>query len=328
MTTQIGPISAEAQKSHPPFPFFVGCGRSGTSLLRAIFDSHPAMNVPRDTYFILNLAERRGRYEREGGFDVVSFVADLERQYDFIDIDDIRADLTARPPRAYPDAIRRIFEMSATREGKALYGNKSPVHVRGIGTLADLFPEGRFVHIIRDGRDVALSYMAVDFGPSTVEGGALRWKRHVTTGRETGARLGASRYHEVRYEQLIDDTEGAARELCAFIGMDFDERMLRYYERANDLYAGNQPPDHHRNLAKPPTKGMRNWRTEMSPVDVRTFEVIAGDLLSELGYERAYPQLTLDAKLRAGARLAAEQVRGVAQRVRRRAKGTGAKRTA
>jgi hypothetical protein len=56
--------------------------------------------------------------------------------------------------------------------------------------------------------------------------------------------------------------------------------------------------------------------------------VIAGDLLSELGYERAYPQLTIDAKLRAGARLAAEQVRGVAQRIRRRAKGTGAKRTA
>ncbi|MGH2784115.1 MAG: sulfotransferase family protein [Actinomycetota bacterium] len=331
MTTQTGPSAAKVERTYPPFPFFVGCGRSGTSLLRAIFDSHPAMNVPRDTYFILNLAERRERFELTSGFDVPGFVRELDRQFDFerwtVGIAEIKAALAADPPADYSDAVRRIFALSAAREGKALYGNKSPVHVRRLDMLDALFPEGRFVHIIRDGRDVALSYLQVDFGPTTVEGGALRWKRHVTSGRAAGAIIGPEKYHEVRYERLIADTEAVARDLCAFIGIDFDDRMLRYYERTADLYPGKETPVHHRNLAKPPTKGMRDWRTEMAPSDVATFEVIAGDLLSELGYERMFPAPGAGAKIRTGTRLAAEQVRGFALRARRRAKGTGAKRT-
>lgn len=318
-TTTKGPLRPEAKDAPPVFAFFVGCGRSGTSLLRAIFDSHPDMNVPRDTYFILGLAERRGRYERPEGFAVETFLNDLQGGYDFdrwpIPFDEIASDLRTNPPASYPDAIRQIFHVCAIKQGKSRYGNKSPVHVRGLPMLAGLFPEARFIHIIRDGRNVALSYIDVDFGPSTIEGGALRWRRHVTDGRKAGETLGPERYREVRYEQLIDDPESAIRDLCSFVDIEFDERMLRYYERSEQLYPGRETPTHHRNLARPPTKGMRDWRKEMSAGQVAMFEAIAGDLVTELGYERGAPPANLGRKAKAKARLIALRIQAGMRRL-------------
>ncbi len=318
-TTTKGPMRPDAKDAPPVFAFFVGCGRSGTSLLRAIFDSHPDMNVPRDTYFILGLAQRRRRYERAGGFAVEMFLEDLQTGYDFdrwpIPFEEIAADLRATPPASYPDAIRQIFRVCAQKQGKSRYGNKSPVHVRGLPMLAELFPEARFIHIIRDGRNVALSYMDVDFGPSTIEGGALRWRRHVADGRTAGATLGPERYREVRYEQLIDDPASAIRDLCAFIGIDFDELMLRYYERSDELYPGRETPTHHRNLARPPTKGMRDWRTEMTAGQVAMFEAIAGGLVEELGYERGAPRAGAATRLRAKGRLVALRIQAGIRRL-------------
>ena len=330
MTTTSPSVASGSGVALPPFPFFVGCGRSGTSLLRAIFDSHREMNVPYDTHFILYLAERRRRYEQRGGFAVDAFVDDLASQYDFkrwvIGIDDIRNDLRSRPPADYAEAIRRIFRLSAAREGKPRYGNKSPVHVQEIETLGRLFPDARFVHILRDGRDVALSYLNVQFGPSTVEAAALRWKRHVRGGRSAGARLGAGRYREVSYEKLLEDPETVTRELCTFLEIPFEDSMLRYYERTSALHAGKDTPNHHRNLALPPTKGLRDWRQEMSPGDVEIFEAISGDLLTELGYERAFPEITAAARLRAGSRIASEATKRGWRMARGRNRLTGKKR--
>jgi hypothetical protein len=321
-TTATGTPRQDEREAPPVFAFFVGCGRSGTSLLRAIFDSHPDVNVPRDTYFILNLASRRHRYERGSAFDVESFVADLGAQYDFhrwpISLDEISEDLRTHSPATYPDAIRQIFQLCARSQGKTRYGNKSPVHVRGLPTLAELFPEARFVHIIRDGRNVALSYLEVDFGPTTVEGAALRWRRHVTSGRKTGRKLGPDRYREVRYEEILDEPEKTIRELCAFLDVAFDPRMLRYYERTEDLYAGKPPPKHHRNLAKPPTKGMRDWREQMPPTHVAAFESLAGDLLDELGYERGTSRAGPGVWLGARRGALAEQIQRVRRRLRRK----------
>jgi hypothetical protein len=320
MSTTTGSLNKRnAEDASPVFPFFVGCGRSGTSLLRAIFDSHPEMNVPRDTYFILGLASKRRRYERPEGFDVHAFVEDLTSGYDFtrwpVPFEEIADDLRAHPPQNYPDAIRQVFRVCAHKQGKTRYGNKSPVHVRAIGDIAELFPEARFVHIIRDGRNVALSYLDVDFGPKTLEAGALRWRRHVTSGRKRGRRLGADRYSEVRYEELTEDPERTIKQLCAFLDIAFDERMLRYYERSEDLYPGRETPKHHRNLAKPPTKGMRDWRTQLTPDKVAAFEAIGGGLLTELGYERGSPRPGTRARIRALGRVAGIEVGAALRRI-------------
>jgi hypothetical protein len=285
------------------FPFVVARGRSGTTLVRAILDAHPALAIPGESHFPIWFAMRARRYGTGDRFDRDRFVADLEGHWAFRRWDvpppAVREAYEASRPDTLPDALRLAYATYARHHGKERYGDKTPSFVIHIDRLARLFPEARFVHVIRDGRDVALSYLDTDFGSTSVVEAAIDWDRYVRRGRASGARLGPGRYHELRYEQLVADPERVARDLCGFLGLTFDPEMLRYFERAETLHRSLSHREHHRNLYLPPTSGLRDWRRQMAPHDVEVFEAIAGPLLNELGYERGTPRLSLSARGRA-----------------------------
>lgn len=271
-----------------PFPFIVGCGRSGTTLVRALLDSHPELAIPGESYFPVWLERNRPQYERRG-FDVQRFVDDLVRDPWFrlwnIPEDVVRSGYREYDPDSFADAIRVAYRVYAASQGKTRFGDKTPTFVRHIPVLADLFPDAVFVHVVRDGRDVALSLLEAEWGPRTVGGAALQWRWLVRLGRQAGARLGPERYLEVRYEDVIEAPEREVQRLCRFAGLDFHEATLRYFERAPALLAGLPDPEEHQHLRLPPTKGLRNWRSQMSPADAALFEFLAGDLLEQSGYE-------------------------------------------
>jgi Sulfotransferase family len=306
------------------FPFFVGSGRSGTTLVRAMFDSHPHLAIPGESNFISAMGKNRHRYEKGDGLDTEAFLSDLLAHPRFrlwgVPEDAVRDSFAESPPGDFADGIRRAFELYAARQGKSRYGDKTPGYVMHLPLLAKLFPEARFVHIIRDGRNVALSYLEVSFGPESLEQAALRWRRFVDRGRRTGARLGLTRYLEVRYEDLIEDPEGTVKSMCRFLDVGFDPQMFRYPERATEVAQGSAFPEVHGHLGLPPTKGLRDWRTQMSRDDLATFEILAGDLLSDLGYERAVRRPGIGSRARAtGKRLRLEAGR-VRHRLRKRSR--------
>ncbi len=295
--------STDRQVEADAFPFFVGYPRSGTTLFRAIFDSHPRMAIPGESHFIVPMAGRRHRYETDAGFRLPLFVEDLLAEPRFllweIPEDDVRALYDARSPASVPEGILLAFEAYAISRGKPRAGDKTPAYVWHLPVLDRMFPRARFIHIIRDGRDVALSHVNVAFLQKRLEEAAIYWRHAVLAARGYGAALGPERYREVRYEDLLDDPEGTVRSLCGFVDLEFDESMLRYFERADDLARPAHHPEAHRRLALPPTKGLRDWRTQMSPRDLAIFEVLAGDALSQLGYERAFPRPALRIRLAA-----------------------------
>lgn len=273
------------------FPFIVGRGRSGTTLLRAMFDSHPDMAIPDETHFLVGFGRKRRRYERPDGFCIDAFMADLAPRPGFLKMgvaaEAVEHDLRAAPPAGYADAIRRIFALYAAQRGKHRFADKTPIHVLNLPFLAQLFPEARFIHIIRDGRDVALSYLDVAWGYQSLEEVTLAWKRAVEVGRRAGRRLGPGRYQEIRYETLVDEPEASLRQLSSFVELSYDPAMLRYFERAEEVIAPMGRPEARQGIYLPPTKGIRDWRLQMSNHDVALFEALAGSLLSDLGYERA-----------------------------------------
>jgi sulfotransferase family protein len=292
----------------PSFPFVVGCGRSGTTLVQAILDSHPDMAVPLETKFIVGLAKRRRKYETRLGFAVDVFVADLVGYNNLVwrmslSSKEILNDLSLNPPADYPEAVRRVFALHALQKGKSRYANKTPVHALSIPTIAGLFPEAQFIHIIRDGRDVALSYLDFPSGPTSVVSGALHWKRHVKRARAAGVNIGPNRYQETKYEELVSDPEGAVRRLCDFIDLPFNPVMLRYYDRAEEVLARVPSKFGHERLSSPPGQGRHHWRTQMPEPDLNLFEAVAGTLLDELGYQRAVPRPSVRTRL--GGHLAA-----------------------
>ncbi|MDH3462168.1 MAG: sulfotransferase, partial [Acidimicrobiia bacterium] len=170
----------------PVFPMFVGCGRSGTTLFRNIFDSHPDLAMTHEAHFIAPMGARRERYtNRAGGLDIDAFVADLFADSNFrrqgLEENLVRRSLEESSASGFAEAVRVVFGLYAAAQGKRLYGDKTPGSVTQIELLGSLFPEARFVHIIRDGRAVALSYLErPEWGPKTMAEAAQHWKSRVT----------------------------------------------------------------------------------------------------------------------------------------------------
>src|SRR5258708_43792 len=234
----------------PVFLFVVGSTRSGTTLLRGMFDSHPQLAVPWESHFITQFSRNRARYEHGLAFDQSAFVDDLflsAFRHWGVDRERIERALTKRQWVSYPDAVRAVFADYAAARGKSRYGDKTPAYVREITLIAAMFPEARFIHIIRDGRNVALSLLTTSWGPDSVAEAAMAWKTSVTMGRDAGRRLTADRYREVRYEALVRQPVEHLRNLCDFAEIEWDPRMLRFHERAAQLVAAGPCPEFHQN---------------------------------------------------------------------------------
>ncbi len=262
----------------------LGVSRSGTTLLRVILDRSPGIAIPDESFFVPLLARRHGR-----SVDAEQFVDDVAR------IPTIRA-WGLRPedvaPRIRPgmptgDAIGAIFEAYAELAGKPRWGDKTPMYMRHLGLLERLFPDAQYVHLVRDGRDAALSFLDMPEGtftrtwahPTTPAQFACLWAKEVSDARALGRRVGTARYHEVRYEQLVGDPESVVAGICSFAELPFEFDMLAY---ADSVDVSGKP--HQQRLLRPPTAGVRSWRQDMAPDDVRAFEAVAGDVLRDLGY--------------------------------------------
>jgi hypothetical protein len=289
-----------------PYLFVVGCPRSGTTLLRRMLDAHPELAITPETHWIPRWLER-GIGVTPKGFATPEIVSRLLASPKFsrtgIGRPELESLLEGSGPVPYAEFVRGFFELYGRAQGKPLVGDKTPGYVGRLPLLHELFPEARFVHLIRDGRDVALSALSWRRWPklatrlSTAVGhpvptAALWWERHVRSGREAGASLGSGTYYEVRYETLVADPTGEAESLCSFLDLRFDEAMLRFHERRRRREPGLSA----KKAWLPPTPGLRNWRAEMSPEDVGCFEAMSGDLLDELGYARAAPEPSADAR--------------------------------
>jgi Sulfotransferase family len=321
-----------------PFPFIVSSGRAGSTLLRAMLDCHPEVAITPQTYFVTQLLTRRERYERDDGLDAGAFLGDVLpnkwfRRWD-LDDDEVRAEISRTEPRDYAGAIRCLYRAFARSRGKSRYGDKTPNYIHEIPTLAGVFPEARFVHIIRDGRDVASAFIDQEkMRPNGIAEAALLWRERVSAGRSGGREVGPGRYSEVRYEHLVATPEPALRELCEFLELEYDPAMLAYTERAAEVVAIDGGAERHGAIFQPPTPGMRDWRRELEPAEVEAFELIAGDLLTELGYERASRTPTVTADSPPGVLVAEvdrlrREVEETERRLRRRSRRTAERLTA
>jgi hypothetical protein len=188
---------------------------------------------------------------------------------------------------ATADAIAAIFEAYASKAGKPRWGDKTPMYMRHLGLLARLFPDAQYVHLIRDGRDAALSFREMPEGtftrtwahPTTAAQFACLWRKEVEAARALGREVGSERYLEVRYEDLVARPDSVTREICAFASIAYETAMLDYTDTV-DVSA----KPHQQRLLTPPTRGVRSWRDDMASSDVAGFEAVAGNLLRELGY--------------------------------------------
>jgi hypothetical protein len=280
-----------------PYVFFVGCQRSGTTLLRRIGDAHPELAVIPEQYWLPRYWEWHIGITGKG--IVTADLLDMlfaDRRFAALDLPFKRVAklVEGDTPILYPRFVAEVFDLYGEIEGKRLVGERDSQYVRFLPTLHLLWPHARFVHLIRDGRDVALSLLDWSkaernvgrfptWDEDAVTTGALYWEWNVRLGREAGALLGPELYHELRYEALVADPEHECRKLCDFIELPYDPAMLRFHDGRTTSGPGLSA----RNARRPVTAGLREWRKQMAPGDVRRVEAASGLLLDELGYQRA-----------------------------------------
>jgi hypothetical protein len=295
-------VSAAVDRA--PAPFIVGVGRSGTTLLRLMLDAHPDLAIPPETVFVPELIAAADAGADPDG--LLEFLRSTRRWPDLQIPDSKMLERFRASPRLDGGgAARAMFALYAERQGKHRWGDKTPKYSLHMRELEDALPEARFVHLLRDGRDVALSRARMVTGrgdpPPPATRVARRWKRRIEEARELSRSV--SHYLEIRYEDLVTDTEPTLRRVCEFIELDWDPRMLEYHahagERLEEMQRALPAKDEDRDpvsagqrmqvhaLASEPPKRSRvaAWKTEMDASQQAGFERIAGDLLAELGYE-------------------------------------------
>jgi LPS sulfotransferase NodH len=264
--------------------FVLGVSRSGTTLLRVVLDRSQGVAIPDESFFVPLLARRH-----RGEVDPPRFLEDLRRLPTLagwgLSADDVAPRLRAGMRAG--DAIAAVFDAYAAKEGKPRWGDKTPMYMRHLHLLEQLFPSAQYVHLIRDGRDAALSFLRMPTGtytrtwahPESVADFACLWRVEVEAARALGRRVGPSRYFEARYEQLVAEPGAVVSSICEFAEIPFEPAMLDY---AGAVDVSRKP--HQQRLLEPPTVGVRDWRTEMSREDARAFESVAGELLRDVGY--------------------------------------------
>ena len=184
------------------------------------------------------------------------------------------------------DAVRRfisgIFGLAMNETEKKRWLEKTPTNILYMKELLEIFPEAKFIHIYRDGRDVAASIIANGFWPiwendvltvytrlksRSVRDCAIYWREFLSFGFNQAQKLPQNRYVHIKMEDLIATTEQTLRELCDFIGEDFDQSMMSVTLTKHNI---------------------GRWKESFSEKDKEDFKEQAGDLLIELGYEENY----------------------------------------
>lgn len=264
-----------------------------------MLDTHPDLAIPPETEFVPRVIDACAEEATPDRF--LKAAVEHWRWPDLgLDEAEVARRLEHVVPFSVGEGLRTVYRAYAERFGKQRFGDKSPSHRGHMGAIAELLPEAHFVHVIRDGRDVALSLMPLWFGPDTVPLAAERWREAVSGVRQAGARL--AHYVEVRFEDLVLRPEPSLRFLCEFLELPWHAGILEYHvgaekrlgelrsdardSRGRVLASGEERRAMHSLATRPPQADrVGRWRREMSPTDLQAFASVAGPLLAELGYD-------------------------------------------
>lgn len=285
-----------------PAPFIVGVGRSGTTLLRLMLDAHPEMCIPPETGFI-PAAIKSSCDATDPRREFVKVITEFETWPDFnFSQDDFDQILNSQPFELCV-GIRVFYRLYAARFAKRRWGDKTPVYSSHMPQIEAVLPEARFIHVIRDGRDVALSVRRLWFAPgSDIRTIARDWKNRIEETRYLSRNC--RHYLEIHYENLVRDTESELRKICAFIELDYHSQMLEYFKGARnrlDEITTRYRPDgtlliskedrlfNHSFTSFPPDRSrIFRWKREMMQEEQFAFETEAGELLKTLGYDTLF----------------------------------------
>ena len=295
-----------------PIFFIMGRPRSGTTLLSTLFDAHPNVKLPPEYPVFLLLYQKFRKVKTWDHAQIISFVDHVFQNHTFnnltlgnlkINREAFIAELTSLAYKGtIQDFLKKINEQAFSLFPKQeifQIGDKNPVYSIHTKRFLKIFPEAKFICIIRDYRDNYLSMRnlselrleAPDLGLQVA-----RWRFVARLFLECKKRYPA-RFHIVRYEDLVTDQENVMRELCGFIGISYNPSVFDFFKLKDEsmkFYPRELFEKFHQSLMNPVNTGRMNlWKKQMDEKQVRVADQIAGKTADVLGYERGEKRFSL-----------------------------------
>lgn len=267
--------------------FVFGAARSGTTYVARVLEDLFDFGMGPEGHFIVDTYTKLKSYgslEKEEnltkllldihGSSTLKFMRERWKEHERVDISlaDLRRFVHGT---TYPVVVSGVLEAIATGMGKSRLGTKNPEFSLHLENLHDMFGErALYLHVIRDGRDVALSSMQLPWGQNSFYACGKDWAKYVREAKNFEAKFNPRKYLNVFYEQLLQDPVAELTKIRDFLGSDLSDTCLRQAGKsmANDSYTNN----------------FFKWKTKMSESELRCYEAVAGDELMSLGYDTSY----------------------------------------
>ncbi len=283
-----GPCT-EPKRFKTDLVFIVGCQRSGTTLVASLLGRHPECAATPETHF-WSLANRRNEAALRSG--VASFIDSIRDSRCWRDLGIPKTKVVQRLQGNDQVSLALFFktllDVYREQEGKSICIEKTPDHMLFVPQLAEWFPTGHFIHMIRDGRDAAVSLNRVPWARLPLQRGCFRWKKYIRAGRKF-ARKHVHRWLDVHFQDLVRNPEETLRQINDFIGIQFSPSQL------DTAVAVQTVPEWESAWKSTATQPMKTDRLgvferECTPDQIAQMHSIIGGELRALGYASDWPR--------------------------------------
>ncbi|MCL4256798.1 MAG: sulfotransferase, partial [Anaerolineae bacterium] len=287
--------------------FIVGRGRSGTTLLQNILDANENVLMPIESRLIIYLKQKYFKKEKWTKSDILTFIEDIYLDKEFKKYWKIKKGLLREQFLSIP--IKKInfnllckiiylnYESPYKKSQIELLGDKNPTYSIFVKDLLEVFPDAKFIHLIRDYRDNVLSNVNVIKTESIpiAAHGWVAYNQEIEKVKEKNP----TQFLTIKYEDLVISPDEIAKKICNFLTLDYHPEMLQFNKviekklESKTFESTKEMTDFHPNLIKPiNTNQIKKWETAFTKKEVQLIEFIAGDFGKKYGYEKTQPKST------------------------------------
>ncbi len=275
----------------------IGTQRSGSNLLRLMLNQSAKIVAPHPPHILQvfsPLLDRYGDLDQTDHFqelvqDVCQLISTNPVPWQWVPPSPEHLIQACTQP-SLPELFRRIYEYHAQQTGADTWCCKSMANVHRIESLEQTGIQARYLHLVRDGRDVAASFQRAMIGEKHLYHLAQKWKLDQQVALQWKSKLPEDRYLQIQYERLLTEPETVLAEVCAFAELPYEPvRMLTYYEtKASQLAAHSGYM--WSNLNQPILRNnIGKYQQQLGAEGILLFESVAGEMLEQLGYPPEYP---------------------------------------
>jgi len=275
------------EKNNQPL-FICGFPSGGTDLLKTMLNAHKHIYLNGEMPFLYLLPKYNYTYNskinntiEKNKFREIIYKIDVYRNFENLEYSDISFPITV------PDLVKIYFSKS----DKRIWGNKTPQNSEHIDDLLRIFPDAKFLIIVRDIRDIAMSWHK-KWGKDMLFC-AHKWENKMKIMLQSVQNLNPEKYLIVKYEDILESTESELKRVTSFLSLNWDKNMLEHHKHLNEFKDGKI------NFGKPLIKDNKSkWKTGINRSILLRIEEISFTMLSHFNYNISLAKKYSEIKLR------------------------------